>query len=1075
MSLIRKWLSHCGSLRVLGWFGLCFWLLQAGQAQSLSAQPQRLASPQRQTELRQVIRLGLQGEHEQVRARLAALRARAEQPEERGTLAALRSAETLSLVLQNKPLEALASYRQWPPLSSFEEDRAALAYVLSLRALLSYYRNDFKQVRADAERALTLLDPAHEAFETAFTLSALSLAQLAEQHVDEAEQTLQQSLRLCEQTNEALLAAFCYNNLGLVYQARDEHAKAQTAFHESLRRCQQNNGRTLQHYVLKNLGDACLRLNQTQPALNFYQQSLAERQTKGNSRELATIWANISDAHVALLQYAAAIQALETCRTIEMALGDQKAEAWRTFNIAVVYEIQENFRAALELLQKSLALAAARHDLKTQIHAATVIARLMIRQNNAALARDYLQKAERLAESAQEPTLSAYVWQMAAVFHQWRTEYHEALAVYAKLLQLPPTAWRNREKTSAWVGKAAVHISLGQFDEAEKALLAGQKGSGTAPMLYSLFDTAYWWSQLERARQRAAHALPHAQRAAAIADQLGRQDMRSMAYATLGNLLRQLQRPDEAYAALEQAIAAHEWLSTQTVGDASQQAFSFAPALSPYHEMLRLLIAQHKNAEALRFAERAKARTLLDVLQHGKDQLTRSLTTAEQSEEQRLEGVLRSLNLELTALRAQAQPAAGRLATLEKQLQQARLALEDFQTKLYAAHPQLRTQRGDLRLFDPSETAALAQGAATVCLEYVVTDEQTFLFVLTPDSPSVTVYEIPLRRAEVAARVTQWRQQLAARDPAFRGPARQLAEVLLGPARAQLRGQAQLVIVPDAALWELPFQALLLGERFLLEEHAVSYAPSLTALREMRRTREQRANQSATSLLAFGNPALPAATLTQTELIYRDYVLAPLPEAEREVKTLAQLYGTAHSKVFTGAQAREAFAKAEAGKHKFLHFATHGILNDASPLYSHLLLAQTDTVPGQDQTGLREDGLLEAREVLKLDLQAELVTLSACETARGNIGTGEGVIGLSWAFFVAGSPATLVSQWKVESSSTTKLMLNFYRQQQATAAATGPTPTKAAALRQAALALLQMPQYKHPFYWAAFVLIGDAR
>ena len=148
----------------------------------------------------------------------------------------------------------------------------------------------------------------------------------------------------------------------------------------------------------------------------------------------------------------------------------------------------------------------------------------------------------------------------------------------------------------------------------------------------------------------------------------------------------------------------------------------------------------------------------------------------------------------------------------------------------------------------------------------------------------------------------------------------------------------------------------------------------------------------------------------------RDEKFEPLPEAEEEVKALGRLYGASRSKVFVGAEAREDRAKAEAGQVRVLHFATHGTLNNAAPMYSNLVLAQGDK---------NDDGLLEAWELMELDLKADLAVLSACETARGRYGAGEGMIGLTWAMFVAGVPSTVVSQWKVESASTRDLMVEL--------------------------------------------------
>jgi CHAT domain-containing protein len=198
---------------------------------------------------------------------------------------------------------------------------------------------------------------------------------------------------------------------------------------------------------------------------------------------------------------------------------------------------------------------------------------------------------------------------------------------------------------------------------------------------------------------------------------------------------------------------------------------------------------------------------------------------------------------------------------------------------------------------------------------------------------------------------------------------------------------------------------------------------------------------------------------------FMDRELGPLPEAERQVNLLKQLYGPGECKVYVGLDAREDRVKAEASQSTILHIAAHGVLNDKSPMYSHLVLSQS-------ADGGTEDGLLEAWEIIKLELKADLVVLSACETARGRIGSGEGMIGLAWACFLAGAPTTVVSQWKVESSSTTELMVDFHRR------LLGKTADhrrvgKAEALRRAALRLLRNRRYNHPFYWAAFIVVGD--
>jgi CHAT domain-containing protein len=211
-------------------------------------------------------------------------------------------------------------------------------------------------------------------------------------------------------------------------------------------------------------------------------------------------------------------------------------------------------------------------------------------------------------------------------------------------------------------------------------------------------------------------------------------------------------------------------------------------------------------------------------------------------------------------------------------------------------------------------------------------------------------------------------------------------------------------------------------------------------------------------LYAVGNPAISGEVLARVKTV-RNSPFVSLPETEKEVQTIGtEVYGPKASSIHIGTAAREDTLKTEIGKYRVIHFATHGVLNDGSPLYSYLLLA-----PGENS---REDGLLEAWELMEMDLKSEMVVLSACDTARGYVSSGEGMIGMTWALFVAGVPTTVASQWKVPSETTTKLMVVFHKNAR--------QMSKAEAWREAALEMIKDPRYRmKPFYWAGFV-VGDA-
>ncbi len=254
---------------------------------------------------------------------------------------------------------------------------------------------------------------------------------------------------------------------------------------------------------------------------------------------------------------------------------------------------------------------------------------------------------------------------------------------------------------------------------------------------------------------------------------------------------------------------------------------------------------------------------------------------------------------------------------------------------------------------------------------------------------------------------------------------------------------------PDAFLWNVPFQALMTpNEHFLIEDHAVYYAPSLSVLWEMSRKRST-SQKTDSSLIAFGNPVIGKDEQRNVEL-------CPLPEAETEVSSIAKSLAPGSSKVFIGRDASEKTFKALAPTYSVIHLATHGVIDNRQPLYSHLLLTKTEG-------DVENDGRLEARQIMDMNLRADLAVLSACETANGKIAPGEGVIGTSWAFFVAGTRSMLVSQWKINSASTSELMVRFYKNLNLN---NGEAHTKnARAFRDASVLMINDPRYRHPFFW----------
>ncbi|HKS24254.1 MAG TPA: CHAT domain-containing protein, partial [Thermoanaerobaculia bacterium] len=347
----------------------------------------------------------------------------------------------------------------------------------------------------------------------------------------------------------------------------------------------------------------------------------------------------------------------------------------------------------------------------------------------------------------------------------------------------------------------------------------------------------------------------------------------------------------------------------------------------------------------------------------------------------------------------------------------------------------------------------------TLFVEYLVRDDGVAILTARRGeggaiATTAHFVKVPLHRLESLA--DRFVHAIEQGNLGYAGDARKLYDLLLHPIEPELRGCRRLCVIPDKALWRVPFHVFVdRAGRHMLERMPLFYAPSI---RTLSLTAERPGNnRDLGQLLAFGNPALSPAMTAQAAAFQRGAAVGPLPDAEREVESLRRLYGGNGVKVLVGSAASETIFKREAPHYRVLHIAVHGVVDERAPMFSALLLAAP-----KDGS---EDGFLEAREIADLSLRADVAILSACDTARGRYGAGEGLIGMTWALQVAGCPTAVVSQWKAASAATARLMIAFHRALLAGA-------SKPDALRSAALQLMHDRRTAHPFYWAPFIVVG---
>lgn len=435
-----------------------------------------------------------------------------------------------------------------------------------------------------------------------------------------------------------------------------------------------------------------------------------------------------------------------------------------------------------------------------------------------------------------------------------------------------------------------------------------------------------------------------------------------------------------------------------------------------YARLIAALVARGRDAEALEYAERAKSRALVDLLAGRIDD------TVVQGHRPETVSVLAELAVAESEARVQDDGSAADFDARRRRT----IAITE---RLRATAPEMASLV-TVTSMSAAEIQAHLRDDETL-LEFYYHDDEAYAFIVGRSR----LQAVALRARGLAADVASFRRRLeTSRSLDVLEHSRRLYDRLIAPLEAHAR-TPHLVVVPHGVLHYLPFAALHSGETYVLERASVRYLPSASVLKYLSR----RPHPSPLRLFAFGNPDLGDPRLA-------------LRFAEREVVAVKQI--VPDTQILVGKEATETAFRRFAGIATHLHFAGHAEFDSSAPLASGLRLA----------ADAEADGMLSVAEIYGLRLQADLVTLSACETGLGKVQRGDDVVGLTRGFLYAGASSVVASLWKVDDESTASLMTEFYRALR--------SRNKRDALRAAQLATRE--QFPHPFHWAAFQLTGLA-
>jgi len=854
----------------------------------------------------------------------------------------------------------------------------------------------------------------------------------------------ERGLRLCELLGNGLGIAQAVGNLGLAYGAIGLDAKSLEYTLRAVGLVEALGNRPVLAVATQSLGLAYNRVANYPKALETFGRAMKLMQELGDRHGVAVVLGNFGSVHHALGNYAKALEYGERALKQAQELGDRGGAAGVLVNIGLVYRDLGSFAKALEYIERGLAEAEASAERQWVANALNNLGLVHRDLGDPTKALDYYSRALKKAdELGDRGGVAGGLINIAGAVSEFGDDA-KALEYYergrAESVAIGQRAW----EANALSGIGHTLSSLGEPAKAlahfERALELKQTlgdRAGVAAALVSL-GGAY------AALKDTAKAIQLFERAARSAEKLGANDLHVDA---LSALARTRLRAGDSARALPDAHLAVSLLRNLVGGLGEEQG---AMARERYARLFATGLAaaakENDAAEAAFFLESGRAGTMLESLD-ARDAMRRAAIP----EALRLaQDEARAAERRALLAHAEAEE-GGDLALVrarEKDLMAARSKVQE------AAERIQREAKKAASLWypvaSPLEDVQGFLGAGEALVLYGLAEEgEVYALVLTRQEARIVALGKSAAIAEAC-------NALAASDPDAdpSGALGRLRELLLSPL-ALPKETTRLLVSPDGPIGYVPFAALVPG----LD---VAYQMSGTTYGVLREEKDKRGEQvlalaDADYSAKFNRIALdlyaPLAAATPT----RGGRLSPLPGTREEAKAIADvaLYGGDASEPGL----RAALAKKKDRWHA-VHFACHGLVNPNRPTLSSLAL----TPQGED------DGFLTALEVLKMEIPSDLVVLSACETGKGKIVGGEGIVGLTRAFMYAGAPRVICSLWKVDDDATRALMTKFYELWNPKDGKPG-LPT-AEALRKAQEYVKSQEKWKHPYYWAAWVLWG---
>ena len=959
--------------------------------------------------------------------------------------------------------EAIRIYSK--TLEMWKEIKDVSNTVICLRELAQLWLSigDRKKSEQYLLSALKIL-PENELFdEKTKVFSQLSLLALETGQISKSYSFIIKAQNFAKKTNNPSAKAAAFSSAGEYYYYRDDLDNSRDFYQKALKQWQIANDSSGEAQTLLDLGYLFHLQGNYEQSLVYLNNALLKSKETFNLKNEALTLKALGTLFKVMGEYQESLESFKKAEKLfpqDLDLSERASlYNWvgSTFAEYMEWELSLNYR------KKAFQLFERENHIYGQLATLPSLAKLSHLTQNDEIALSYLEQAENLAGKLNDQYYLATINEEKGNIFYERGNYQNAIVFYKKSLRLYEKDIYNKHI-------ARVFNKFGQIYEKQNDLLLSRK---------------YYLLALELNQK--------------VKDRIGEAE-------TLYNLakLDSLEKNSEtALEAVTNSIELTEYISSIVLSSKMTSSY-FSNVYDRYELYINLLMKRHKQSaneeykiQALQSAERSRARSILETMSLLETSFIKDSDPEIVKREKEIRVLLNVKADKLTDLLSQNADKA-ETEKISNEINEFEHELEEIKARLKQQSPIYSAIKNPAP-FDVAEFQNTILDENTLLLEFAFGKEESYLWLVS--KTEVNSYVLPPRE-QIEAKIQKLRELLASRqmikgeeieayqarivqaENEYWQTAKQLSDELFGQAADKLE-KKRLIIVPDGKLNYFPVSALPLpnsetDEPILLSNEVV-YEPSASTLSILAKSQNQ-ASGATKNLLVFSDPVFTkedsristkngaessnAETASAESFRFVESLnsLPRLTASKTEADSIVDILGRSSADNYSGFAAnREQLLNANAADYKILHFATHGLIDEQRPELSGIVLSRFN------ETGQKLDEFVRLNDIYGMNLNSDLVVLSACETGIGKEVRGEGLQSLNNAFLQVGAKTVMSSLWKVEDNATLELMKNFYQ----ALANERITPSKA--LQQAQIKMWQSGRYKSPFYWAAFTVQGNFR